>query len=61
MPFLATNDDTTFPAGGTTYPGTGALLACLTASLGKQPKVLGKPHQTMLDVIGEFNGFLSLC
>ncbi|KAJ3089167.1 hypothetical protein HK102_007047 [Quaeritorhiza haematococci] len=49
--FLATNDDLTFPAGGTVYPGTGALLAALKAPLNRSPKVLGKPHQTMLDVI----------
>ncbi|KAJ3022816.1 hypothetical protein HKX48_005149 [Thoreauomyces humboldtii] len=49
--FLATNSDTTFPAGGTVYPGTGALLAALTAGLDREPVILGKPHQPMLDVI----------
>ncbi len=76
--FLATNDDSTFPTGGTVYPGiiyvklddersdgvcimfvfknktflgTGALLSALSHPLGRKPKVLGKPHQTMLDVI----------
>ncbi|KAJ3052063.1 hypothetical protein HK097_006949 [Rhizophlyctis rosea] len=52
--FLATNSDLTFPAGGTVYPGgfgTGALLAALSAPLDRKPVVLGKPHQTMLDVI----------
>ncbi|KAI8826594.1 HAD-like domain-containing protein [Fimicolochytrium jonesii] len=49
--FLATNSDSTFPAGKSIYPGTGALLAALTTPLGRQPTVLGKPHQTMLDVI----------
>ncbi|KAL2919787.1 hypothetical protein HK105_200704 [Polyrhizophydium stewartii] len=49
--FLATNSDLTFPAGGTVYPGTGALLAALSAPLGREPTVLGKPHQPMLDVI----------
>lgn len=49
--FLATNSDLTFPAGGTVYPGTGALLAAVTAPLERKPLVLGKPHQPMLDVI----------
>ncbi|KAJ3397373.1 hypothetical protein HDU92_008364 [Lobulomyces angularis] len=51
--FLATNDDATFPAGGTLYPGTGALVSALATSLGRKPKVIGKPHQTMMDVIVE--------
>ncbi|KAJ1562332.1 hypothetical protein HK405_013404 [Cladochytrium tenue] len=49
--FLATNSDKTFPAGGSIYPGTGALLAALTTPLGRSPTVIGKPEQTMLDVI----------
>ncbi|TPX59227.1 hypothetical protein PhCBS80983_g02619 [Powellomyces hirtus] len=49
--FLATNSDLTFPAGGTVYPGTGALLSALTAPLDRDPVILGKPHQPMLDVI----------
>ena len=49
--FLATNDDLTFPGGERVYPGTGALLASLSASLGREPVVLGKPHQSMLDVV----------
>ncbi|KAJ3202218.1 hypothetical protein HK099_001952 [Clydaea vesicula] len=40
--FLATNDDATFPAGGTLYPGTGALVSALATSLGRKPKVIGK-------------------
>jgi 4-nitrophenyl phosphatase len=49
--FLATNSDTTYPAGGSTFPGTGALLASLISSSKRNPIVLGKPHQTMLDCI----------
>ncbi|KAJ3254735.1 hypothetical protein HK103_006887 [Boothiomyces macroporosus] len=49
--FLATNSDLTYPAAGTIFPGTGALLAALSAPLERQPIVLGKPHQTMLDCI----------
>ncbi len=49
--FIATNTDLTFPAGGTVYPGTGALLSALSAPLKRQPLVMGKPHQPMLDAI----------
>ncbi|KAJ3129795.1 hypothetical protein HK100_008412 [Physocladia obscura] len=49
--FLATNSDLTFPAGGTVYPGTGALLAALSAPLERKPLILGKPEATMMEVI----------
>ncbi|KAI9344934.1 HAD-like domain-containing protein [Obelidium mucronatum] len=49
--FLATNQDLTFPTKDTVYPGTGALLASLSAPLGRKPIVLGKPEPTMMDVI----------
>ncbi|TPX34866.1 hypothetical protein SmJEL517_g02631 [Synchytrium microbalum] len=49
--FVATNSDLTYPAGGRVYPGTGALLSALSASVGRKPIICGKPEQTMLDVI----------
>lgn len=49
--FYGTNDDATFPSAGRIYPGTGSFLASLAKSLGREPIVLGKPHQPMLDVI----------
>ncbi len=50
--FLATNDDATFPAGPRLYPGCGSLQSPLTtAMLGRLPKVIGKPHRSMLDVV----------
>ncbi|KAI8915869.1 HAD-like domain-containing protein [Gorgonomyces haynaldii] len=49
--FIATNADSTYPTNDRIFPGTGALLSTLITSLGRQPKVIGKPHQTMLDVI----------
>ncbi|KAJ3291824.1 hypothetical protein HK104_005784 [Borealophlyctis nickersoniae] len=49
--FLATNSDLTYPSAGTVFPGTGAMLAALSAPLERQPVVLGKPYETMLDVI----------
>jgi 4-nitrophenyl phosphatase len=38
--FLATNSDLTYPAGRTIFPGTGALLAALTAPLKRDPIIL---------------------
>lgn len=49
--FLATNNDLTYPANGTVYPGTGALLASISTPLGRQPILCGKPTKTMLDCI----------
>ncbi|KAH6574396.1 hypothetical protein BASA50_003787 [Batrachochytrium salamandrivorans] len=49
--FLATNSDLTYPVAGTVLPGCGALLSALSTPLQREPVVLGKPHQTMMDVI----------
>ncbi|KAJ1964930.1 hypothetical protein IWQ62_002792, partial [Dispira parvispora] len=49
--YILTNGDTTFPAAGFAFPGTGALAAILTTSTGRQPVVIGKPHATLLDCI----------
>ncbi|EGF83213.1 hypothetical protein BATDEDRAFT_21714 [Batrachochytrium dendrobatidis JAM81] len=49
--FIATNGDLTYPTAGTVFPGTGAMVEALAASLRRRPIILGKPHQVMLDVI----------
>lgn len=53
--FLATNEDSTYPAqGGTLLPGAGAVFAPLRTALGpggKVPVSAGKPSQVMLDCI----------
>lgn len=49
--YIATNGDLTYPCKGTTFPGTGSLVSSLTASSGRQPVFVGKPNQTMMDVI----------
>ena len=49
--FLVTNKDITYPANGTVYPGTGALVACISTPLGRDPIVCGKPTKTMLECI----------
>ncbi|KAI0226524.1 hypothetical protein L0F63_001098 [Massospora cicadina] len=49
--FIATNADTTFPMSGTQYPGTGAILAPLTAALQREPKVMGKPSPHLLKAL----------
>jgi ribonucleotide monophosphatase NagD (HAD superfamily) len=40
------------------FPGSGAMVSTLTNALGRSPKVLGKPHQEMMDVIVESVSFL---
>ncbi|KAJ7608444.1 HAD-like domain-containing protein [Roridomyces roridus] len=49
--FLATNEDSTYPAGGGLLPGAGAISAPLRYALGRDPISIGKPASTMLDCI----------
>ena len=49
--FITTNDDVTFPAGTLFFPCAGSLSAVLSKALDQSPKVVGKPHQTMMDAI----------
>ncbi|KAI9592208.1 4-nitrophenylphosphatase [Syncephalis fuscata] len=49
--FLATNTDSTFPHLNGSFPGTGTMVAAIKESTGREPRVLGKPTQTMLDCI----------
>ncbi|KAJ6557274.1 HAD-like domain-containing protein [Mycena vulgaris] len=49
--FLATNEDSTYPAAGGILPGAGAMSAPLRYALGKDPLSIGKPASTMLDCI----------
>ncbi|KAF7319597.1 4-nitrophenylphosphatase [Mycena chlorophos] len=49
--FLATNEDSTYPAGDGLLPGAGAISAPLRYALGKDPVAIGKPAKTMLDCI----------
>lgn len=51
--FVLTNSDSTFPANGTFYPGSGAISASLRYSTGKTPIVVGKPNKSMMDCIVE--------
>nr|GAT48135.1 4-nitrophenylphosphatase [Mycena chlorophos] len=49
--FLATNEDSTYPAGDGLLPGAGAISAPLRYALGRDPVAIGKPAKTMLDCI----------
>ncbi|KAJ7201101.1 HAD-like domain-containing protein [Mycena pura] len=49
--FLATNEDSTYPAGAGLLPGAGAISAPLRYALGRDPVSIGKPARTMLDCI----------
>ena len=53
--FLATHEDSTYPAksgsAGGLLPGAGAVSAPLRYALGKDPLSIGKPAKTMLDCI----------
>jgi 4-nitrophenyl phosphatase len=49
--FIATNEDSTYPATGGLLPGAGAVFAPLKTALGREPIAIGKPKKTMLDCI----------
>ncbi len=46
VPFYGTDPDVTIPAGEGTVPGSGAMLAAMTAVAGREPDaILGKPSE----------------
>jgi 4-nitrophenyl phosphatase len=45
--FIGTNTDPTYPSERGQIPGTGSILALLTAATGVQPTVVGKPYPGM--------------
>ncbi|KAG8981624.1 hypothetical protein FRB94_006679 [Tulasnella sp. JGI-2019a] len=49
--FVATNEDSTYPASGGTLPGAGAISAPLRYATRMDPVAVGKPHKTMMDCI----------
>ncbi|MHB8344549.1 MAG: HAD-IIA family hydrolase [Ferrimicrobium sp.] len=46
--FIATNRDATYPKGGIIIPGTGALVASISASAEVEPTFAGKPDYAMV-------------
>jgi 4-nitrophenyl phosphatase len=50
VPFIATNPDPTLPVPEGQVPGTGAILASLTASTGQSPVMIGKPEPTLIQL-----------
>ncbi|KZO99140.1 2-phosphoglycolate phosphatase [Calocera viscosa TUFC12733] len=49
--FIATNDDSTYPAKDGILPGAGSMFAPLQYILKRSPVSIGKPNKTMLDCI----------
>jgi 4-nitrophenyl phosphatase len=49
LPFIGTNPDRTFPTPSGLIPGTGSVLAALSAASGTQPLITGKPRQPIFD------------
>ncbi len=49
--FIATNDDSTFPAPDGLWPGAGAILAAVETASGRRAEVMGKPHRPMMEAI----------
>lgn len=54
--FMATNDDSTYPAEETLWPGGGAILASIEVASDRRAEVVGKPHRPMLEMVaGRFD------
>lgn len=51
VPFIATHPDLNCPTESGYIPDCGAMAALISASTGVQPKVIGKPHREMIDMI----------
>ncbi|MDP9067768.1 MAG: HAD-IIA family hydrolase [Actinomycetota bacterium] len=49
--FLATNDDSTFPAPDGLWPGAGATVAAVETASGRSAEVMGKPYRPMMQAI----------
>lgn len=47
VPFIGTNPDLTFPTPNGLVPGTGSILAALTAASNVSPIIVGKPEPVM--------------
>jgi 4-nitrophenyl phosphatase len=50
VPFLGTNPDPSLPTPEGYIPGTGAILASLTAASGQSPEIMGKPSPVMYQI-----------
>lgn len=48
--FIGTNPDNSFPSERGQLPGTGSLLALLSAASGVEPEVVGKPSAVMYEI-----------
>jgi HAD superfamily hydrolase (TIGR01457 family) len=51
VPFIATHPDLNCPTESGYIPDCGAMAALISASTGVQPKVIGKPHREIIDMI----------
>lgn len=49
--FVATNTDPTYPTAEGILPGSGAIVAAVSAVAGVEPEVSGKPHEPMRALI----------
>ena len=51
VPFIATHPDINCPTEAGYIPDCGAMTALITASTGISPKVIGKPHREIVEVV----------
>ena len=51
--FIGTNPDTTYPSEEGIVPGAGSIIAALRASTGREPLIIGKPHEPVWEIVRE--------
>ncbi len=56
VPFIATNPDLTLPIPEGLAPGTGAIVAAISAATDRQPLVIGKPEALLMEMAMERMG-----
>jgi phosphoglycolate/pyridoxal phosphate phosphatase family enzyme len=58
--FIATNDDATYPMTGGVTPGGGSIVAAIATAAGSDPVIAGKPHDAVIQLLGDLVGEVSL-
>jgi 4-nitrophenyl phosphatase len=58
--FIATNDDATYPMAEGLAPGGGSIVAAIATAAGANPIIAGKPHETVVGLLEQQVGSVSL-
>lgn len=54
--FIATNTDALLPTEDGFLPGAGSIVSSLATASGTEPRVVGKPHKLIMDIVIDYLG-----